>query len=708
MTDRAPSVAAAPATERGRVVLVERLPVLGLIAVTVLALVLDFWTLSRNGYGNDFYAASVISMTRSWHDFFFVAFDPPGFVTVDKPPLSLWVEAASVKLFGVSSLSVLGPSAVAGAVSVAVLTRTVWRVWGSVAGLVAGTALALTPVALVVARSNNTDAIMVMLLVLSAWAAIRAVQSGRIWWVLATGLLVGLAFNAKTLAAYLVVPGFVVAYLLTDVRSLRVRVLHLLGAGLVLAAVSAAWLTAVDLTPTAQRPWVDSTRDNSEWSLAFGYNGLQRIFGRGRTGAGAGAFGGGGGGAGGAGAAGAGGSPSAGGFGGRGFGGSGGPGAGGGAGGAGFGGATGWNRLLTGELGGQAGWLLPFALTGLVSAVIAGITRRDRVRLAALTVFAGWAVVTFVVFSYSSGTFHPYYIAELAPPVAALVGIGAVSLWRDVLSRTWRAVLPLAALAGTAALQVVILRDYPQELSGWSTALLVISIVLGLGLLGWSLASRRAPVLWRRPRPFAAAALAVGLAALLVAPAVWSGITVTSVANGTIPQAGPSTASAFGGAAGGGLGRGFGGGGAAGAAGATTTDSRLVSYLEAHKGGVRYLVAVSDSQTGAPLIIASDGNLNVISLGGFLGSNPILTPASLARLVEKGELRYVLLGGGGPGGGGGFARGSGASGGSATEYVSSVCTAVPSGASGTSELYDCQGKGAALVAAAKGGGSGAK
>ncbi len=550
MTDRAPSVAAAPATERGRVVLVERLPVLGLIAVTVLALVLDFWTLSRNGYGNDFYAASVVSMTRGWHDFFFVAFDPPGFVTVDKPPLSLWVEAASVKLFGVSSLSVLGPSAVAGAVSVAVLTRTVWRVWGSVAGLVAGTALALTPVALVVARSNNTDAIMIMLLVLSAWAAVRAVQSGRIWWVLATGLLVGLAFNAKTLAAYLVVPGFVVAYLLTDVRSLRVRILHLVGAGLVLAVVSAAWLTAVDLTPAAQRPWVDSTQDNSEWSLAFGYNGLQRIFGRGRTGAGAGAFGGGGGGAGGAGAARAGGSPSASGFGGRGFGGAGAPGAGGGTGGAAFGGATGWNRLLTGELGGQAGWLLPFALTGLVSAVIAGITRRDRVRLAALTVFAGWAAVTFVVFSYSSGTFHPYYIAELAPPTAALVGIGAVSLWRDVLSRTWRGVLPLAALAGTAALQVVILRDYPQELSGWSTALLVISIVLGLGLLGWSLASRRAPVLWRRPRPLAAAALAVGLAALLVAPAVWSGITVTSVANGTIPQAGPSTASAFGGGAG--------------------------------------------------------------------------------------------------------------------------------------------------------------
>jgi hypothetical protein len=196
----------------------------------------------------------------------------------------------------------------------------------------------------------------------------------------------------------------------------------------------------------------------------------------------------------------------------------------------------------------------------------------------------------------------------------------------------------------------------------------------------------------------------VGLAALLVAPAVWSGITVTSVANGTIPQAGPSTVSAFGGGAGLGTGGRFGGG----VAGGTTTDSRLVSYLEAHKGGVRYLVAVADSQTGAPLIIASDGSLNVISLGGFLGSDPILTPTSLAHLVEKGELRYVLLGGGGPGGRGGFAGGSGGSRGSATEYVSSVCTAVPSAASGTSDLYDCQGKGAALLAAAKGGGSGAK
>ncbi|MFZ0215099.1 MAG: glycosyltransferase family 39 protein, partial [Candidatus Dormiibacterota bacterium] len=256
-----------------------RLPPLGLAAVALLALVLDFWSLSRNGYGNEFYAAAVVSMTKSWHNFFFAAFDPPGFVTVDKPPLSLWVEAGVAKLFGISSLSILGPSAVAGAVSVAVLGRTVWRVWGIAAGLVAALALALTPVAIVVARSNNTDAIMIMLLVLGAWAAVRAVQSGRLHWVLLTGLFIGLAFNAKTLAAYLVVPGFVVAYLITDVRSWRVRVVHLFGAGIVLACVSAAWLTAVDLVPASQRPWVDSTQDNSEWSLTLGYNGLQRILG---------------------------------------------------------------------------------------------------------------------------------------------------------------------------------------------------------------------------------------------------------------------------------------------------------------------------------------------------------------------------------------------------------------------------------------------
>ncbi|MBO0689663.1 MAG: glycosyltransferase family 39 protein, partial [Candidatus Dormibacteraeota bacterium] len=253
------------------------LPHLALAAVTVLAGVLDFWAL--RGYGNDYYAAAVRSMLQSWHNLFYASFDPAGFVSVDKPPVAFWIETLSAKVFGFSGLSVLAPSAVAGAVSVLVLGRTVMRTWGTASGLVAALVLALTPVALVVNRSNNPDGILVLELVLAAWAGTRALESGRLRWVILTGVLMGLAFETKMLAAYLVLPGLAVAYLLAAPRSWPVRLGHVGLAGALTVVLSAAWLLAVDLTPASQRPWVGSSQDNSEISLATGYNGLQRILG---------------------------------------------------------------------------------------------------------------------------------------------------------------------------------------------------------------------------------------------------------------------------------------------------------------------------------------------------------------------------------------------------------------------------------------------
>lgn len=704
------------------------LPHVLLAAVTLLAGVLDFWSLTRNGTGNDFYAAAVRSMLQSWSNFFFASFDPTGFVTVDKPPVAFWIEAASAKLFGFSSLSLLAPSAIAGAASVAVLGRSVTRVWGNAAGTVAALALALTPVALVVNRSNNPDAILVLSLVLAAWAGIRALESGRLRWVVLAAVFLGLGFNVKMLAAYLVLPALGLAYLLCAPRTWRIRFAHLGVAGAVAVALTFAWLLAVDLTPASQRPYVDNSQNNSAVGLAFGYNGVQRVlggvFGRERGGGGAAAGssnpgsvqgrasgtgvayvpGGGGYLPGGGGRAGylpgggvrggyvpGGGAP-----GGR-------AGGGGIGGGAAFGGPTGFTRLLSGDLAGQGSWLLPLAVVGAISALLAVGLRRRSLALGSLVLFGGWVAVVFVVFSYSSGIFHPYYISELAPGVAALVGIAVVSLWRDVISRNWRVLLPVVGLLGTAVFQLTILSSYPDQLRGWGVAAIAITAAAAIGVVAWALLSRVRLSLAPSVPLVATGGLALGLAALLVAPTAWTQMSLNSTQTGAIIQAGPAQGGA-----------GFGGRRGGGDAQAGT--GPLLSFLQKNASGTKYLLVTTSSMSAAPYIIGS--GQNVISIGGFSGQDRIITQSQLAGLVAKGEMRYFLLQGAptqagadrAPGGGGFGGGGFGAS--SATGQVANVCTVVPAsqwqgttaaptgGRGAGAQLYDCAGKGAALAKAA--------
>jgi len=293
-----------------------------------LASFLDFWRLDLNGYANAYYAGAVKSMTSSWHNFFFASFDRGGLVSVDKPPLALWVEAASAKLFGFSGITILLPEALAGVLAVWLLYLVVARPFGRVAGLVAALALAVSPVSVAINRDNNPDALFTLLLVASVWAAVRAVESGRLRWLIGSAVLVGLAFNTKMLAAGIVVPGIALGYLVWARRPWRTRVAHLLGAGVVLALVSSAWIAVVELTPAGARPYVGSTSDNSALSLAVGYNGLGRVLGQ-----------------------------------------SGGTSFGGGGGGGTFSGTPGFFRLINDALGDQGGWLLPLALVGFASAL---------------------------------------------------------------------------------------------------------------------------------------------------------------------------------------------------------------------------------------------------------------------------------------------------------------------------------------------------
>ena len=605
-------------------------------AIAVVAAALYTWGLSRTGMGNSYYAAAVRSGAKSWKAFFFGSIDPGSFITVDKPPAALWVMSLSARVFGFSSWSMLLPEAAAGVGSVLILHRLVRKWAGDLSAHLAALALAVTPVAVLMFRYNNPDAFLTLLCLAAAWALWSALETGRTRSLLLCAGLLGLAFDTKMLQAFLVLPAMTLVYLVAGPPKLGTRLLQLAAAGLTLIVAAGWWVLAVVLWPTASRPYIGSTTDNSILSLIFGYNGLSRIFGNG-SGRG----------------------PAA----GRG---------GGGGGGAGFGGVSGVLRLFNADNGSQIAWLIPLAAVGLLAGL--WLTRRgrrtDRGR-AGWLLWGGWAAVSAAVFSLSKGIFHPYYSVQLAPAVAALAGAGGVALWH--LGRRHRAlgwILP-ATIVATAAVAVEILVRTPTYHPALRSAIAVGAALAAAGLLAATYLKQ-----WR----VMTVAAAVAVASLLAAPAAFALTTATGAASGSIPVAGPTGA---GGPPGAGAGFGRGGPGAT-----TTADAALISYLEAHRGGAEYLVAAFGSQASAPIIIAS--GQPVITIGGFNGGDPAPTLAQFQQLVAQGKVRYVLLGGGF--GGGGFGGGPGGGGNSAiTQWVTTHGTPVPASsygnATGSGTLY---------------------
>jgi 4-amino-4-deoxy-L-arabinose transferase-like glycosyltransferase len=589
---------------------------IALATVLALSAVLNTYRLSRNGYANVFYSAGVKSMLRTLHNFAFASFDPGGLVTVDKPPLALWVQVASAKLFGFSPLSLLLPEAIAGVLAVALLYRLLARRFGPVAGLAGALTLAVFPSFVAVSRDNGVDPVLILLMILACGAALSAVESGRWRTLLWCGALVGLAFNTKTLAAYLVVPGIALAYVVCAPGSISRRMTQLLAAGLVMVAVSAVWLAFVDLTPASRRPYVGSSTNNSEVGLTFEYNGFGRVNGQvggpGHIPVGTGAL-----------VPAARKSPAA-----R-------------AAGRGhvrpvrrrpvsklvdgrernpipFGGPRGPLRLFGLGLGDQGGWMLPFAFVGLLALALLtlgrGRSRRDP-RLAGLLVLGGWFLVEAAVLSLSNGIVHPYYVSALAPGAAAMAGVGAVALVelaRDR-RRDWRMALIPCAVAATVAAQLKLLHN--EHYIHWFVPVLVAAAAVGTGVL---LTLRR----------LAPSAMALTFTLLLIAPTAYATTTWLAPVEGTFPAAGPTHA--IGGSR----------------YGASPTDlgidRTLLRYLSAHRPGSRWAVLTDASDTAAPFILLG---LDAGALGGYGGTDPVLDGAGLARLVARGEARYVLLGG---------------------------------------------------------------
>jgi 4-amino-4-deoxy-L-arabinose transferase-like glycosyltransferase len=450
--------------------------------------VLYLWDLGASGYANDFYAAAVQAGTQSWKAWFFGSLDAGNAITVDKPPAALWVMGLSGRIFGFSSWSMLAPQALEGVASVALLYAAVKRWSGPVAGLLAGGALALTPVAALMFRFNNPDALLVLLLVAGAYCVVRATETASGRWLLLAGMAVGFGFLTKMLQAFLVLPAFGIVYLVAAPTSLRRRLLRLAGAVGAVVVAAGWYVVAVDLW--TDRPYIGGSGDNTELGLALGYNGLSRIFG--------------------------------------GEGNGGGPG-GGGGGNVMFGGASGLTRMFGASFGTEISWLLPAALIGLVAGL--WFTRRtprtNRTR-AALLLWGGWLVVTGLVFSYMQGTVHPYYSVALAPAIAALVAVAGRELWRGRANLGAR--LSLAAMVAVTAMWSYVLLSRTPD---WLPALRWVVLLVGLLVA--------AAIAWGR------VLAAVVVAALIAGSGPYAIATAAQPHTGSIPISGPSAGGGFGG-----------------------------------------------------------------------------------------------------------------------------------------------------------------
>ena len=734
-----PAAAVAPATlradrahlrSRARA-FARRAPRPELIGLLALAALLNLWALSRNGWANEYYSAAVRSMSSNWHDFLYASLDRGGVMTVDKPPLALWVQALSVRVFGFDSLSMLVPQALMGVASVALVYDLVRRRFGRVGGFVAGLALALTPIAVGVSRHNNPDALLGLCCVAALWCTVRGLEGGRTRWLVAAGVCVGLGFETKMAVAFAVVPGIVAAWLWISpagrgwLHTLR----QLLAGGGAMVLVGGAWPALVELTPASDRPWISGTSDNRVLSLILEYNGLGRVDGQ-----------------------------------------AGGPG---GGGGNMFGGTPGPLRLLNAALGGQASWLLGFALVGGLGILVSSRLRRTDERTGWLLAMGGAFLTTAVLFSAASGIFHPYYVSLLAPFVAAFVGASASQLIGGRIPV--RIIGPLAVIGGVIV-ELVVRGDYSEQLTWLPAVLIVAGVLAAIALVVFN------------TRTVRTAAVGGVLAALLIAPSVWAFDTLGHATSGTFPAGGPASVANAGGGPGGGFGalrgrggarpgasglgtmpqlfgpggsgasassgaespgpgqasglpssaggaptgasgaapagmppgqaggRGMLGGGAPGAGGpgggfGGASIKQVLNYVKVHGGGT---IAVA-SQSGAASAII-EGNTNVAGIGGFSGRESDVSVSWLAHEVSTGKLRWVVgeqsaTGGGSAGRLPGDTR-TGSK--TAIAAVEVACrkvtlptsTSTTSGAasasassSSASALYDCQGRASALASA---------
>ena len=610
------------------------------VALLSATAVLYLWGLGSAGWANPYYAAAAQAGTQNLTAWLFGSLDPGNAITVDKPPAALWVMALSGRLFGFTPFTMLLPQALMGVASVGVLYAAVRRVSGPGAGLIAGAALAVTPVAASMFRYNNPDALLVLLLVIAAYLMVRAIQSARSRWVALAGVVLGLAFLTKMLQAFLVVPGFALAFLVAAPVGLWHRVGQLAAGAAAMIATAGSFLMLVSLWPADSRPYIGGSTDNSLLQLALGYNGIQRVTG------GEGPVGGPGGG-----------------------------GPGGGPGGGAnlfFGGDPGLTRLFGASMGTEASWLLPAAVIGLVAGLwFTRRTARTAFVRAGLLLWGGWLVVTGAVFSFMDGIIHPYYTVALAPAVAALVGICTAELWRGRRFRGPR--LTLAAMSASTGVWAFILLDRAPDWFPWLRwVVLVVSVVTAAVIAAGA----------HRLGRWAVGVAAAALVAAAAAPAAYAVQTASHISTGPGTMSGPAAAQH------GGPGGPDGPGGPRGRGGPARSiadNAELQAMLTATD--TRWAAAGVGSMGTADLALRTGAS--VMAIGGFTGGDDSPTLEQFQGYVADGQVRYFIAsdrGPGGPGSPGGPGGGSGAST-EITEWVEQTFTPVDVG--GTT-VYDLQ------------------
>ncbi|WP_155060027.1 ArnT family glycosyltransferase [Streptomyces blattellae] len=670
---------------------------------------LYFYNLSASGYANSFYSAAVQAGSQSWKAFFFGSLDAANAITVDKPPAALWPMALSVRLFGLSSMAILAPEVLMGVGTVAVVYASVRRRFSPAAGLIAGVVLALTPVAALMFRFNNPDAMLALLMAVACYFVVRALEDGRTKWLVWAGVAIGFAFLAKTLQAFLILPPLAIVYAVCAPVTVRKRFVQLALATVAIVVSGGWWVAIVELWPASSRPYIGGSQNNSFLELTFGYNGLGRLNGE-ETGS---------------------------------------VGGGGGGGNTGQWGETGWDRMFNSEIGGQISWLLPAALILLIAGLVATRKlKRTSVTRGSFLVWGGSLLITMVVFSYMAGIFHQYYTVALAPYMAAVIGMGATTLW-EKRREMWASLALAAAVVASAVWGYVLLNRTPDYLPWLKWLVLVGGLAGALGLI----------FVARLGRQLALAAAGLSFVAAVAGPTAYTISTLQEGHTGSIVTAGPAGASMMGGGPGGGgggtgggmpgqngngngngntqgqgqgqqgggmgqpptggtggipgggmpgqngnsnsnsqsqsqgqnqqggmpggqtgEGGGMGGGGVGGLLNGATVSDEAKKLLEANAGDYTWAAAAIGAQNAASYQLSTGEP--VMAIGGFNGTDPSPTLAQFKQYVADGKIHYFISSGSGGGGMGGSSSGTSSQ---ITEWVEANFTKVTVG---SSTFYD--------------------
>ena len=589
-----------------------------LALILILSAILNFANIGIEGYANTFYAAGVKSMMMNFKNFFFASYDPAGFVTIDKPPLGFWIQTIFAKIFGFSGWSIILPQALAGVISVWVLYYLVKRSFGVGAGLIAALCLAVTPIFVASSRNNTIDNLLVLSLVLACWALFIAAEKGKLKYLILSLVIVGIGFNIKMVEAYMVAPAIYITYLLSSAIPFKKRIKHLVLCTMVLLAVSLSWAVIADLVPASDRPFIGSSTNNTVMELIIGHNGLQRVgLGGKNTGRGQGQqeslknqssktysntrnrmhngtdttsqYG--------------------------------------------MGGQnsnTSIVRLFSkNNMSDQIAWLLPLALIGFV---VAAIEERfkipfDNKRKLSLLLWFTWLLPEFIYFSFSKSITHTYYLTTMAPSIAALVGIGLTAMWKLFKDGGWEKwILPTAFIIN-GLVEILILSYNYSTSNGYKIVILItglLAIVFSIILAIVNITRNNVPD--QGNTKLNKILMGIAFTGILVAPMVWSFTPMFHQMNGSSPSAGLELFSS--------KQQGYG-------TTNTTDNSKLIKFLEANRKNEKYLVEVPSAMTYGSDLILKTGE-PILTLGGFSGSDPILTVAQFKRLVADGEIRYAM------------------------------------------------------------------